>query len=188
MTTLILVKHSLPEIQPNLPANEWHLSPEGRARCVPLAALLTPYAPDVIYTSEEPKAFETGKLLAEQMDQTATPTPNLHEHERQNEPFTTSEDFYANVAQFFSQPDALVFGGETASQALARYRAAVNDLLTRHPAENLIIVSHGTVMTLLTHHLTGTPPYPLWQRLGLPSFIVLAMPKGELITIQEEVI
>ena len=32
MQTLILVKHSLPEIDPSVPANEWRLSCEGRRR------------------------------------------------------------------------------------------------------------------------------------------------------------
>ena len=34
---LILVKHSLPEIMEDVPAREWILSAEGRARCKRLA-------------------------------------------------------------------------------------------------------------------------------------------------------
>ena len=34
---LILVKHSLPVIDPEKPAHQWKLSPEGKKRCIPLA-------------------------------------------------------------------------------------------------------------------------------------------------------
>jgi hypothetical protein len=59
---LILIKHSLPEMVPGLPANRWHLSGAGRLRCQALAEQLAPYHPDVIVASAEPKAAETAKF------------------------------------------------------------------------------------------------------------------------------
>ncbi len=47
MPRLILVKHSLPEIVPALPANEWRLSEGGRPRCRVLAERLAAYSPFV---------------------------------------------------------------------------------------------------------------------------------------------
>ena len=69
MSHLILVRHSAPEIVPQVPARAWHLSAVGRARCVPLAAALAPYQPRAIITSVEPKAVETGQIVAEQLVQ-----------------------------------------------------------------------------------------------------------------------
>ncbi len=62
-TKLILIKHSLPEMVPGLPANRWHLSEAGRLRCQALAEQIAPYCPDVIVASMEPKAAETAELV-----------------------------------------------------------------------------------------------------------------------------
>lgn len=51
MRRLILVKHSLPVIEPTLPASQWRLGPEGRRRCERLAALLSGTWPTHIVTS-----------------------------------------------------------------------------------------------------------------------------------------
>lgn len=44
----ILIKHSVPSIDPGVPPNTWGLSGEGRRRCATLAARLRPYGPDVL--------------------------------------------------------------------------------------------------------------------------------------------
>ena len=48
--------------------------------------------------------------------------------------------------------------------------------MKRHPAGNLAIVSHGTVMTLFLAHVSGIDPVPFWKQLGLPAFVVLSYP------------
>jgi broad specificity phosphatase PhoE len=45
---LILVKHSLPEIEEDRPANTWKLSEEGRLRAHRLAEQLEGFEPEVI--------------------------------------------------------------------------------------------------------------------------------------------
>jgi hypothetical protein len=68
MSQLILVRHPLPKIVPSQPASQWHQSHEGRRRCKPLAELLSPYHPKKDRTSVEPKAIETGQLVAGFLD------------------------------------------------------------------------------------------------------------------------
>jgi len=60
MNHLILIKHALPQINKTQSAPDWQLSDSGRASCAPLAEALRPYKPDLLITSEEPKARETG--------------------------------------------------------------------------------------------------------------------------------
>lgn len=62
---LILVRHSLPEMDFTVSAHQWHLSDEGRRRCEPLADALTDYHPVAIASSGEPKAVETAQIIAE---------------------------------------------------------------------------------------------------------------------------
>ena len=53
---IIFFRHSLPQIDPALPAREWHLSEEGQKRCRVLAERLASYNPQRIISSLEPKS------------------------------------------------------------------------------------------------------------------------------------
>ncbi|MCX6020722.1 MAG: phosphoglycerate mutase family protein, partial [Chloroflexi bacterium] len=103
----------------------------------------------------------------------------LHEHDRTNVGFLSDAEFDAAVAAFFDRPDELVLGRETANEALARFSRAVQGALARWPAGNLVIVAHGTVISLYVAAVAGLDARALWKRLGLPSFVVLALPEGK---------
>lgn len=189
MPTLILVKHSHPEIIPGVPANAWHLSAEGQRRCAPLADALAPYAPTVILSSTEPKAAETARLVAERLGLPVKGAEGLHEHDRTDLPFLSADDFQAAVARFFAEPGRLVMGGETADEAQARFAAAVAAVLAAHPAEEtVVIVAHGTVIALFVAAVAGLDGRALWQRLGLPAFVVLDRETMAVRTVVERVV
>ena len=187
MQKLILVRHSLPEISPSLPAKQWSLSEAGRQRCRPLANRLAALAPDVIVTSDEPKAMETGRIVAALLGKPLKTAQGLHEHDRSNVAFESTEWFEAAVARFFAEPGRLVFGNETADQAHRRFSEAVANVLEEHPEQNVAIVAHGTVMTLFVARTGGLEPFPFWKRLGLPAFVVLSRPKFDLVRVVERV-
>ena len=184
MPGLILVKHSLTSIKPDLPASQWHLSEQGRRRCWALADKLALHRPVVIVTSTEPKAVETGHLVADRLGVPCETADGLHEHDRRNVGFLTTEEFEARVAEFFARPAELVFGSETADQAHARFRAAVDTVLARYPDQAVAIVAHGTVMTLFVVRTTGLAPFPFWKQLGLPSFVVMSRPDFRFLSIE----
>src|SRR5262245_63164571 len=117
--------------------------------------------------------METGYTVASILNVPFTTAEELHEHDRSNVGWSSTADFEAAVARFFAHPSVLVFGRETADQARQRFAAAVDAAVTAHPAGNLAVVAHGTVIALLAAAHAGMEPFPLWRRLGLPSFVVL---------------
>jgi len=173
---LILVKHSLPAIDPDRPAHAWRLSDEGRRRCEPLADRLAAYRPDRVIVSLEPKATATGRIVAQRLGLLFETALDLHEHDRSNVGFLSAEQFEAAVAEFFARPGELVLGRETADEAHARFARAVAGILSLHAGETLVVVAHGTVISLFVARAAGLDPYALWKRLGLPSFIALSTP------------
>lgn len=68
-------------------------------------------------------------------------------------------------------------GKEIADQAYDRFSQAVSDVLKSYPSHDLAIVSHGTVISLFVSRRCGIPPFEFWQRLGLPSYVVLSLPE-----------
>ena len=175
MKPLILVKHSQPQIIETVPAREWILSAEGRNRARKLAEILLRYEPEFIASSTESKAEETASNLAEILGLQVHVVVGLHEHDRSSSPYYSEEVFHALIQKFFAQQDILVFGSETASQTLTRFRNAVEGILKARSDDLIVIVSHGTVISLFVSWLTGCDGYALWRELGLPSFVVLDM-------------
>lgn len=187
MSMLLLIKHSLPEMLPGVPANQWRLSAEGRERCNTLSEALRPYAPDMVVSSIETKAVETGQIVAQKLSKPFRSFDGLHEHERGGVDFTSQEQFRANVQAFFQAPNELVFGRETASQTCRRFSDAIAALLSQYPDKNLAVVTHGTVITLFVAQAAGVEPFAFWKKLGLPAFVVFSIPGLELVNVTENV-
>jgi broad specificity phosphatase PhoE len=150
-----------------------------------LAERLAAHTPTVIVTSLEPKALETGRLVADTLGIPMETAAGLHEHDRGNVPFLGSrEQFETQVAGLFEHPGRLVYGSETADQAHRRFAHGITSVLEEHPSGNLAVVTHGTVLTLFVARVTGIDPVPFWQQLGLPSFVVLSLPELDLLLVE----
>ncbi len=87
----------------------------------------------------------------------------------------------------FARPDDLVYGEETADQARERFRTAVRSVLEDHQEANIDIVVHGTVISLFVAAAAGIDALGLWERIGMPSYIVLSRPGLELLEIVESI-
>ncbi len=174
--TLVLVKHAMPVVDPHAPPNSWRLSEEGRRQSILLAEKLRGYGLDLVVTSEEPKATETGKIVAEHLNLGWAVASGLHEHDRTGAPFGTRMEFESAARAFFENPGTLVWGNETAEQAGARFAGGVHAVLAEHAKDNVALVAHGTVITLFLKVCSDIDAYGFWSQLGLPSFCVLSLP------------
>ena len=184
---VILVRHSVPQIEPGVPARAWHLSAEGRRRGIRLAAHLAAYAPGCLVASTEPKAAETAELVAHMRGLSWQSVAGLHEHERNSVGYLGEDDFRRCLADFFARPAELVWGDETAEQAYRRFAAAIEAAMVRCPAATMAVFTHGTILSLFAGRRAGIDPYRLWQRLDMPSIVVLSWPAGRLVEILERV-
>jgi broad specificity phosphatase PhoE len=171
---LVLVKHAAPTIDASVPAPDWRLSPAGIAQCEALARRLRAFSPRRIATSVEPKAVETATHIGEYLGLPVELVDGLHEHDRRDTAFLGAEAFQRAVRSLFEHPNDLVFGRETAADALRRFDDAIGRLLATHgAADDVVVVTHGTVIALFVAARTGEDGFTLWGRLGLPSIVVL---------------
>ena len=173
---LVLVRHSLPEIDPSRPGREWSLSPERSRRARQLAPCLAPYHLEVLVSSEEPKAVQTAAIIGEELGLPPEVVPGLHEHDRSGVVGLDREAFLGAIARTFAHPGERVFGAESADEARERFTGVLGQLLARYPERNLCVVAHGTVLSLYVAEREGSDAYALWQRLGLPCYFVLSRP------------
>jgi broad specificity phosphatase PhoE len=181
MRKLILVKHAPPDVVPDLPPDKWVLSAKGHDLCNTLADRLAAHEPAVIVASEEPKAAETARLVAERLNVPWHTAPSLHEHDRSNVPHMRSGEFISMMELFFRRPGELTLGRETANQARERFEAAVQGVVDGQDDGNIAVVSHGTVIALMLEGRDSRGGFATWRAMGLPSFAVLSLPEMRLI-------
>jgi broad specificity phosphatase PhoE len=106
----------------------------------------------------------------QEIDRPVLPIMSPSEHERVN-------------ARLFSEFDQRVIGRESAREAQERFAAAMRSELDRTDTGNLIVVTHGTVMSLFVSQHNNLDPFQLWKRLECTSFIVLEQRSYRLIEV-----
>src|SRR5262249_23572282 len=161
---------AMPQIDPAAPSKEWRLSAEGWGTASRLAHKLAAFGPGRVVASPEPKATDTGRVIAEAIDWPFAIEPGLAEHSRDTRGVPPQDEVEAKIERLFGEPSALVYGEETADAAHARFAAAIE----RHRgADTLMAVCHGTVITLWVSRRFGLEPMAFWRRLGLPCAVVI---------------
>lgn len=180
MTRLVLVRHAPTRREPDRPAWRWPLADGAEERIAALAARLPPASIDGVLGSVEPKAIATGRALARRLGTGFRTVPGLHEHQRGTVPLLSDEAWREAVRRLFRTPDALVFGRETASEALARFERALASALADSPERAPAVVTHGTVMSLYLARHNDRDPFELWSGLGMPEAVVVRWPEGRI--------
>ncbi len=182
MRKLVLIRHAETQQAADVPNHEWALTEQGRQSVSTLAEALRPYQIDTLFTSTQQKAFETGKLLATELDITVEDiVEDFDEHDRSaNAPYFAAEaDYVAMMARFFGEPAEIIYGTESAFDARGRFANGIYDIQDESPNGTVAIVTHGTVMALFLARCMGLDAFTVWQdiqQLGTPCYAVLSLP------------
>lgn len=173
---LVLVKHSQPVLDASVPAREWQLSQVGEDQAVQLAERLRQFLPFRLLTSIEPKAYRTCEIISEVLGLPMSQVDDLHEIDRRALPIVSSRVHEELNAPIFTNVDKPALGSESARDALERFRAAVDREASCTVGKNLVIVSHGTVISLFSAVYNDLDAFTLWKNLECASFVVLTIP------------
>jgi broad specificity phosphatase PhoE len=178
MPDLVLIRHAMPAVTHGVDANDWPLSAEGRAAAATFAENLAAYQASNVVSSVEPKAAETAGIIAARLGVPVELVPGLHEHERRGVGLLGRAAFEAAVARFFARPTELVLGGETADATSERFWQAVTGVIARADAgRDILVVTHGTVLSLFAARAAGADVLVLWRGLRLPDAVAFALPE-----------
>ncbi len=173
MTTLVLVKHALPVLDMSRPPREWQLSAEGELQSKQLAARLRAFVPLRLVTSTEPKASSTGRVIAAELSLRVTAVDGVQEFDRPASPWQSKAERERENAAIFDDPTRPVLGAESGRDALDRFSAAIRAELDRTAKQNLVVVTHGTVIALFVAAHNPVNAFELWRDLECASFVVL---------------
>ena len=179
---LLLIRHAQTRQDPSVPSSQWRLTERAYKACEGLAKRSREHNLSRIITSEELKAKETGRVLAECLGVPWSTAPNLHEHERSGVPYMEQEVWLGRLESLFKHPDDLILGNETGTQARQRFDSAVRDILSRYPNEPLAIITHASVMSLFVAHYNEVNVLEFWQSLRMPDVVRVSTPEFKQLT------
>ena len=112
------------------------------------------------YASDLKRALQTADAIGASIGQMPTPEPSLREIFLGDwEGLTTSdiaERYPVAWAAWVAEPDwDVVPGGEGAALFEARIGSAIGDIMERHPAGDVLVVTHGGVIQVALHRIVG---------------------------------
>ena len=132
--------------------------------------------------------MQTGQALADAFKLTIATELDLGEHRRETATYFDSEaKFRAAVHDLLTNPDQLIFGEETGTQAYRRFRTAIDNILADYAGKTVIVVTHGTVMSLFLAQAAGVEPVEFWESLGMPAYVILDLPEFKIVKRVREV-
>lgn len=183
-TSIVLVRHARPVIDPGRPPGEWGLDEGYAADLASFAETLRPLGIDGVVTSPEPKAVGTARAIVDALTVPMSEDDDLREQGNGPIPWFSDDEFRRVVAEHFRRPDEIVLGAESSADAGRRFAAAVERARARFrfPA----LVSHGRVMCGYLAGVLERDPTPIWSDLRMPDALVLDLDRKHLSRVGEE--
>jgi len=145
------------------------LSDVGRAQAQALARRLAGEAFSVLYSSDLSRARDTAHAIAQQSGRELLLEPRLRERAFGVFEGLTADEIRGRYPQEYAcfasrDPDYEVPGGESARGFTARCLGCLAEIASRHPGEEVVVVTHGLVLDSLyraAHGLDHGVPRPV---------------------------
>jgi broad specificity phosphatase PhoE len=156
MSHLTYVSHPRVRVDPHVPVTSWSLSDEGRRQAAAALEYAWLASARRIVTSPERKAIETAELFASRLGLPVAVRHGTGEIDRSATGFVPPERHEQLADECFARAGVSAGGWETAEHAQARIVRALADVLVDDD-DDVVVVGHGGVGTLLWCHLAGVP-------------------------------
>lgn len=157
MGHVLFVTHPEEIIDPAVPVPDWSLSERGLQRMRRFCEHRFVAGITAIYSSAERKARDGADVIAQRLGLVKRVDPDLGENDRSATGYLPRDEFIAVARLFFAHPEESIRGWERAVDAQRRIVGAVRDIANRCRDENVAIISHGGVGTLLMCYLQRQP-------------------------------
>ena len=142
------------------------LSPSGALAALALAERLASLPITAIYSSTSRRAIDTVAPLANRLRISIVTDADLRERE-----LPPVSDFDAAVRGSWQFPETAPSGGESNRAAQSRGVAVIRRILAQHTGEEVVVATHGTLLTLILNDFDPSIGYEFWQRLSFPDIV-----------------
>ena len=163
VTRLFLVRHGATDATEEgrfSGSTSAQLSDQGRWQAARLGDRLSPENISAVYASPLSRAMDTAQIIAQHCRLAVTTRDGLREISHGHWEGLTREDVERQFADEYAawESDPFTFaplGGESGVAVLARALPVLRDVVTAHPGERVLVVSHKATLRLLLSSLLG---------------------------------
>jgi 2,3-bisphosphoglycerate-dependent phosphoglycerate mutase len=163
MCPLYLVRHAHADWTPD---ENRPLSIQGIEDANRVADMLCKYSISAIYSSPARRACQTITPLAEGLGLSINMEPDLQERRLGDGMF---EDFFKAVEVTWQNSSFAYPGGESSVMAQKRGIAVVQRLLEKHPAQHIVLSTHGNLMAMVLQIFNPSVDFMFWKSLTMPD-------------------
>lgn len=160
---LVLVRHAMPDVIPGVDSRGWRLGEAGRAAAAKLAGKLAAGRLAAVFSSDEPKAWQTADEIAAAAGLDVCIDAGFAEVQR---PTQWDEDYRAAAARYLSHGAQ---GWESRDSVVRRFGEAVERALATHAGGDVVVVNHGLALSLYLAARTDIAAVPFWRELAFPD-------------------
>jgi broad specificity phosphatase PhoE len=168
--TIHFLRHALPIVQKDIPQSKWLLSEEGitqaRARRIHIGVEF-----DAVFSSTEQKAIQTTEVIVSDSLLEIQEDRAFNELDRDLGPFLPQVEYKLAIEKAMKEPSKSVHGWETAQSARYRFIKGVQRIDEEYSSKQILVVSHGIVLSLYFANLLNLNDfvYNRWLKLRFCS-------------------
>jgi broad specificity phosphatase PhoE len=155
----IFLRHAETIKDPSIHPKDWSLTPDALKKIDEYLKKKFFGKVTKIVTSGENKAYSTGIPIANATGLEITQMTDFNEIGRSSK-FLTDEEFLLQKRRQLKELDTEVDGGESGRNALERFKTGIAKLEEENEGQTILVITHGTVLTLYFAEQTGK-----WERI-----------------------
>ncbi|WFR61621.1 histidine phosphatase family protein [Paenibacillus amylolyticus] len=148
------------------------LTEQGHQDAGTVACLLQAEQIQLFYSSPYRRAVDTIQILADRSGRIVVTEEDLRERELSSSD-VKHENFREAKQRLYRDPTYAYPGGESGEQARSRAIAVIERILDKHSGHEVVIGTHGDVMTLILQHYDSSYGYEFWESTTMPDIYKL---------------
>jgi len=170
--TFYFLRHVAPRLDKSKPRSKWILSEDSVHAAQELVRSPVFDSIDLIVSSDEEKAYQTAKRVADNLGREVIRMPELNELDQDPGGFLEKDEFEKTIRFALTHWDQSLHGWETARHALDRFEKAVNKIDSEHRGKIILVASHGCVLSLYFSKLLNklNTVYERWNKTTFLSY------------------
>ncbi len=146
--TFYMLRHAESQFTREKTPHQWDLSTKGIEQAYGVAGTGVFDDIDIIVSSLENKALQTAQPIADRVGLELSVNVGLNEQNRKNSGFLEGNLFNETLQCAFNDRDESFRRWETANESLERFKQAIAEIDEMHEGKKILVVSHGTVLSL----------------------------------------
>lgn len=183
-TTMYMVRHAESPFVFGMERSRG-ISEEGKFESKRVADILCDIPIDCIASSTYKRAIQTVKYLAENRKLTIQEFEELRERPIKGLNYKMpTEELVSAIKKSFDDIDYALDGGETTREAQLRSIPVIEKLLEDFRGKNIIIGTHGNIMTIIMNYYDNNYGFDFWENTSKPDIYKMFFRNKKLINIE----